>query len=214
MRLVRQTTLYFREGKSDKVYEIDLCEAGEGEYVVNFRYGRRGTRLRDGTKTPFPESLDKAESIYDKLVTSKKAKGYSEEIEASTSEAKPSAAEIAVVQAVGTTAQQAKVKHYLSSPRHLWPLSRVVWRAGELGLTDTASTIEALPRNGHLDDYLVAWTLGKLESPDCVPTLRELRDSEFRSVRRIAGEALLRCLSGAEKRDFEDHLESALPDAD
>ena len=50
MRLIKQRKLYFKDGKSDKIYEVDLCEAGEGEFVVNFRYGRRGATLREGTK--------------------------------------------------------------------------------------------------------------------------------------------------------------------
>ena len=39
MKLIKQTSLHFREGNSDKVYEIDLCEVGADAYVVNFRYG-------------------------------------------------------------------------------------------------------------------------------------------------------------------------------
>ena len=76
MKLVRQTKLHFQQGNSDKVYEVDLCEAGEGEFLVNFRYGRRGAALREGTKTAFPMSRAKAEGIFDALVTEKTAKGY------------------------------------------------------------------------------------------------------------------------------------------
>jgi hypothetical protein len=32
MRLVKQTFLYIKEGNSDKVYEIDLCDVGNGNY--------------------------------------------------------------------------------------------------------------------------------------------------------------------------------------
>ena len=63
MRLVRQVSLFFKEGNSDKVYEIDLCTTGNELYVVNFRYGRRGTALKEGTKTPEAVSLQKAEGI-------------------------------------------------------------------------------------------------------------------------------------------------------
>src|SRR5207253_2927319 len=68
--------LEFRQGTSDKVYEVDLCEVGPGQYVVNFRYGRRGTILRDGSKTPAPVAQAKAESVFDKLVASKRNEGY------------------------------------------------------------------------------------------------------------------------------------------
>src|SRR5689334_5630774 len=78
MKLVKQTSLFFREGRSDKVYEVDLCEVGGGQYVVNFRFGRRGTALNDGSKTPLPVARGEAELIFDKLVASKIAGGYQE----------------------------------------------------------------------------------------------------------------------------------------
>lgn len=75
MRLVRQTQLHFREGNSDKIYEVDLCEIG-GQYLVNFRYGRRGASLKEGTKTLSPVSLEEAEILFEKLVNEKSKKGY------------------------------------------------------------------------------------------------------------------------------------------
>ena len=76
MKLIEQVTLLFQEGKSDKVYEVDLLEVGAGQYVVNFRYGRRGTALKDGTKTPTPVSMAEARKAFDKLVQSKLDTGY------------------------------------------------------------------------------------------------------------------------------------------
>jgi bifunctional non-homologous end joining protein LigD len=68
-------TLYFREGSSDKVYQISLEPAGEG-CLVNFAYGRRGSTLSTGTKTSIPVSYDEAKLIYDRLVREKMTKGY------------------------------------------------------------------------------------------------------------------------------------------
>ena len=68
MRVIEQARLWFREGASDKVYDIDLVEVATGQHVVNFRYGRRGGPLKDGTKTPLPLPLDRARSVYQKLV--------------------------------------------------------------------------------------------------------------------------------------------------
>lgn len=65
MKLIKQKTLYFSEGKSDKVYEVDLYESEQDLYVVNFRYGRRGSNLREGTKTVFPVDYAEAEQIFD-----------------------------------------------------------------------------------------------------------------------------------------------------
>ena len=72
---MQSTTLYYREGTSDKVYRVAL-EERDGGYVVNFAYGRRGSTLNTGTKTPAPVYHDAARLIYDKLVKEKTAKGY------------------------------------------------------------------------------------------------------------------------------------------
>lgn len=72
---MQKTTLYFREGNSDKIYQATL-EPQAGGYVVNFAYGRRGSTLTTGTKTRSPLPLLEATEIYDRLILSKTAKGY------------------------------------------------------------------------------------------------------------------------------------------
>lgn len=69
------TTLYYREGNSDKVYQADIVPAGDG-FVVTFAYGRRGATLQTGIKTPEPVSREEAEAVAAKLIASKVAKGY------------------------------------------------------------------------------------------------------------------------------------------
>ena len=54
MNLTRRTTLRFQDGSSDKVYEVDIVEVSEGNYLVNFRYGRSGKPLTQGSKTAAP----------------------------------------------------------------------------------------------------------------------------------------------------------------
>ena len=71
MRLVKQSILYFKEGNSDKVYEIDLCDVGNDKYVVNFRYGRRYAKLKEGSKTPVPVPLADAEKIFNEVEAEK-----------------------------------------------------------------------------------------------------------------------------------------------
>jgi len=78
-----QTTLYFQEGASDKIYQAHMLEADDG-FVVNFAYGRRGGTLKPGTKTKSPVARDKGLKIFDKLVKSKIAKGYTVEENAAT----------------------------------------------------------------------------------------------------------------------------------
>ena len=72
-----RVTLYYREGSSDKVYQAAMEPAGN-QFVVNFAYGRRGTTLTTGTKTSSPVDYAAAKKIYAKLVSEKKAKGYTE----------------------------------------------------------------------------------------------------------------------------------------
>lgn len=71
-----ETTLYYRDGSSDKVYQAAVEAQGDG-YVVTFAFGRRGSTLQTGTKTPAPVSLECATAIYQKLIDEKMAKGYS-----------------------------------------------------------------------------------------------------------------------------------------
>ncbi len=68
-------TLFYKQEKSDKVYKASLEEKEDG-FIVNFAYGRRGSTLKTGTKTQTPVVYEKAKKIYDKLITSKSAKGY------------------------------------------------------------------------------------------------------------------------------------------
>ena len=74
----KQTTLYYREGSSDKVYHVSLEQNGSPDhFLVRFAYGRRGSTLQTGTKTPAPVDYDTALQTFNQLVASKVAKGYS-----------------------------------------------------------------------------------------------------------------------------------------
>lgn len=72
----RQISLFLKDGNSDKEYHAELQASGAG-YVVNFRYGRRGSALKCDTKTPTPLAHADALRIYEKLVAEKIKKGYS-----------------------------------------------------------------------------------------------------------------------------------------
>jgi bifunctional non-homologous end joining protein LigD len=69
------SALRFQQGSSDKVYNVELIHNRMG-WVVNFEYGRRGSSLTRGTKIGPTVNYTMAKRTYDKLVTSKKAKGY------------------------------------------------------------------------------------------------------------------------------------------
>ncbi len=72
---MEQTTLYYRQGGSDKVYAafIEPCQDG---HIVRFQFGRRGTALKSGQKTAAPVSYADARKVYDKLIREKLSKGY------------------------------------------------------------------------------------------------------------------------------------------
>ena len=75
MEETKTTSLYYREGSSDKEYHVRLEAKDEG-FVVNIAYGRRGSTLSTGTKTHSPVYYDAALLIFERLVREKRAKGY------------------------------------------------------------------------------------------------------------------------------------------
>ncbi|HEY5951148.1 MAG TPA: hypothetical protein VIV40_36905 [Kofleriaceae bacterium] len=144
MRVIEQARLWFREGASDKVYEIDLVEVATGQHVVNFRYGRRGGALKDGTKTPLPLTLDKARAVYQKLVDEKLAGGYrSGPVTAAPAPATPSAGgpyrSPQVVHPPSPAARLiAKLRMGARSPD---PLGPVMWRVADLDLVEAEPVV-------------------------------------------------------------------------
>ncbi len=76
MKIVKQEKLFYIIRNTHKVYEVDLCEVGDQEYIVNVRYGEQGGKMREGTKTVYPVSYDRALKTFNDLVDKKKEKGY------------------------------------------------------------------------------------------------------------------------------------------
>ena len=134
MKLVKQKKLYFSEGKSDKVYEVDICES-QDLFVVNFRYGRRGANLREGTKTVFPVSYEEALTVFNKLVESKEKKGYSENEDGLE----------AITTTVNTVREETILKYleqaYYKTYTRNWKVSRIILRAGNLKMISATNLI-------------------------------------------------------------------------
>lgn len=72
------TTLYNKNGSTDKVYRVTLTEEACGGFSVFGESGRRGSALKKQPKTKKPEPFEVAQKIDDKLVKSKLSKGYYE----------------------------------------------------------------------------------------------------------------------------------------
>ena len=165
MRLLKQVRLYFQEGTSDKVYEIDLCEVAPGRCVVNYRFGRRGSRLREGSHTAAPVSHAEAERAFDALADSKRRKGYRDfDPGSSTAPARPSAAARgATASAAARPARppaefraQAVLRRLQAGPRGgRWPIERAIWRSGELGIRGAVPILLRMLGGGAMRDYCI-----------------------------------------------------------
>lgn len=70
MALIEKVCLFYREGTSDKVYEIHLTEDEDGFCVTGYN-GRRGTKLVAQSKTPKPVPYRTARYIFDNLEATK-----------------------------------------------------------------------------------------------------------------------------------------------
>lgn len=73
MALIEKVCLYYREGASDKVYEIHLTQDDDVEagFRVTGYNGRRGTKLVAQSKTPHPVPYRTARYIFDNLEAAK-----------------------------------------------------------------------------------------------------------------------------------------------
>ncbi len=196
MQLIQRQTLVYQGGRSEKVYEVDLCQVAHERYVVNDRYGKRGGTLKEGSQTPSALSLPAAQSVFDKLVAAKRAKGYREVGQAApplkppapqfTSEA--SGRDRVLLERLATAVQNPQT---LETSRQ-WPLDRVIWRVGELQISSAAPFLMQLWDSSPLRNYSIAWALGKCGDPQVVSFLEQVyRDTHNSAqVRRISLEAI------------------------
>ncbi len=231
MRLIKQSVLYFKEGNSNKVYEVDLCDVGNEKYVVNFRYGRRGAQLKEGSKTPVPVSLAEAEKIYDAVETEKINKGYTAS-ETGVSEIPKAAAFTLDTNNVAINANwmalpKSRNKAILQrlhnavngtsgNERFPWKLSRVIWKAGEYKITEAASYIIQLFNKGNqLHQYCCVWALARCGSnANGITALQSIYQSTADgAIKKIAGAGLAHHLTGVEKEAHLNRYINQLPEA-
>jgi predicted DNA-binding WGR domain protein len=213
MELVKRTTLHFQEGNSDKVYEVDLCHVGEDRYLVNFRYGRRGKNLKEGTKTTQPIPLAQAQRVFDSLVGEKTKKGYQDVSNTSVPASVP--ADATVPMTSSDPRHQAILNRLANRNENKWKLDRVIWRAGELKIREaTPYLIELIGSGKPMRDYCIAWALGWCGNSDTIPVLyRQFYENpttpEF--VKRIAWEAIFKLSDEANKEVLRSQKIRELP---
>ena len=227
MRLIKKISLYFNEGNSDKVYEIDLCDIGNERYVVNFRYGRRGTTLKEGTKTETAVDLQKAESLFNSLEAEKRGKGYrasGEPVAAEPVVFTPAPVTITIPQINWNDWQQGREKaimmrlHFAvegkeNTAKHFWRTSRIIWMAGVLKLeAATPFIIHLANKADAMQQYASAWAMGRMKSVDAIPLFQSYFKSAQANLKRIGGEALLHVLKGEELQKHLQHFINSLPE--
>ena len=181
MKIVDQARLGFREGKSDKLYEIDLVEVAADQYVVNFRFGRRGSALRDGTKTPLPVPLEKARAVFASLVAEKTKGGY-----------KPLAADASSRSARAQAPERAKelerelIAELSRGHRARQPLHLLVRKVGERALEEAEPFLLELLASGSPESqskpealrHFVVAALARCGSSRALGALRTLSNDE------------------------------------
>lgn len=212
MKLVSQTKLHFKEGNSDKVYEVDLCESGD-KFLVNFRYGRRGAELKEGTKTTSPVALAEAEKIFQKLVDEKKKKGY--HVASETNETAEDKPKTPFLKTENADARNEKILEYLNSakaksnPR----IERIIWRAGELQIKEAAPFLAKLIGTAkELRDYCIAWSLGFCGDENNISDLEKLAEHKAEYVRRIAREAIYKIGGEAKREQLKQNALAQIPE--
>ena len=213
MKLVKQVKLFFQEGSSDKVYEIDLCESGDG-FLVNFRYGRRGASLKEGTKTIFPVSISEAEKAFSDLEQEKRKKGYVAAGEApivTSGETKP--------RSTGTDKRKKAIVKLLKTaaageePEH-WSLSRIIWRAGDLKIAEAVPyIIQLADPSDTIAIYSVIWTIGRCGTPNAIGFLQGLQQNKNlpEHARQLITDVLLKLADPKEKEQILSDVLINLP---
>jgi len=227
MRLVKKVSLYFNEGNSDKVYEIDLCDIGNDRYVVNFRYGRRGSTLKEGTKTETAVDLQKAESLFNSLESEKRAKGYrasGEPVSSTTSVFAPAVVELTIPTINWNELPEGREKAILrrlqlavdgkeQSSKHFWRISRIIWMAGVMKIEAAAPFMLHLANKADaMQQYASAWALGRIRSTHAISLFQSYFRSAQDNLKRIGGEALLHTLNGDEFQKHIQHFVNSLPE--
>lgn len=194
MKRIRQTRLHFQEGSSDKVYEAELLQLSETAYLVNFRYGKRGGSLKEGTKTEKAVAFEAAAKIYKSLVVSKMNKGY--ELE-SGFDPLEQALNAPVAKASAASDKRPNSEHILArlrlfsqpsppisrfSAKHKvgyiqgHSLSRTLWQAIQYNLPECIEWVPGLMGSENIPlNYSLVWALGKFGNASHLSELERLK---------------------------------------
>ena len=184
------------------MYEVDIVEVSEGNNLVNFRYGRSGKPLTEGSKTAAPVDAAKAAKVADSLLVSKMNKGYQvlmgyNPVTGETIGASAAAAQTDAAPRKGKKAQSRdqqileRLHKFAEGDMHVdqtglidgYALSRSVWKAGELRIPELIPALQALLANlpSKAKDepmcyYAIAWAIGRSKDSSALPILQQIQD--------------------------------------
>jgi hypothetical protein len=202
MKVIQKSLLHYQKGQSNKVYNIYLVELEEGGYLVNFEYGRTGGNLKSGTKTPQPVELAKAQKLYDSLALSKIKKdyhlleGYDSKNKREKKERNTLDSERYKAQLLDKIERAGVIKERKFAPIDNYPISRLIYRLGELKISEAKEKIITLYEQSQEEErafyYAVAWSLGRFQDPSLRPWLESLRSHLDASASYVVEEALLK----------------------
>ena len=193
MNLVKQQKLHYKDEKSDKVYEVEMFHLQNDEYIVNFRYGRRGNRLTEGTKTVFPATKTVAEKVFDDLVNSKVKKGY-HKVQSYNEEVPIAPTTKAESPAKATVLKYLKQHAAGEIPKTNWKLSRIIWRAGELKIAEAVIPVGSMLHRLKVQErYAAIWLLGRISNKESHEILSKNELPEPAIDHYICKAALIKC---------------------
>ncbi|MEO0604269.1 MAG: hypothetical protein AAF211_22730, partial [Myxococcota bacterium] len=192
MKLVEASRLVLRGETDERAYEIDLCEVGPDRFVVNFRYGPQGSVLREGSRTPVPVSESEARRVFERLVASRRGKGYVDvDVDAGTGGV---ASEPATDPALPPSSRDEVLRRYLDDPTDAWTdLDGVIVRVGELRVRGcTERLVDLLVGASARRAYNVVRALLRCGDESAVPALRSVLESERPAhIRNLAAHAIV-----------------------
>ncbi len=217
MKLIRKTSLLRRQNDSADHCEIELCEAAgtPARYLVNLRQGRAGGEWRESTRTPQPVDLAAAELLYQKAVQDRLAQGFADPAaplrpESTTQQNVPDAPAI-------TEGDRALLRRLEGGS---WQLldqhgrNRTIWRLGERRLRAAVPIlVDQLERGDAMQDYCIAWTIGRCGDAGAAEAMRELHArGSTEAVRRIALQAWLLLVTPEERSRHAQALLATWPE--
>jgi len=189
VHLVKQLTLSKTEYKKQKITEVRLLKESSDKYHVLVFTGEKGGRLRERSLTPFGEPLEKAEQRFEETITLTERRGYlqsSEEVTPQDEDTTTETIEDSIIPSSPkfqlhpkTKAKIDAVRSRLEFPNEIrktkWPLSRVLWRAGQLKTPELQSLLKPLlPELNELEANCATWALAKNPDLDSVQLIQEL----------------------------------------